>query len=346
MDEEKRLCYVAMTRAKTELILTWRRETRQFTAEGVRTVKRERSRFLDILVGEKREKDELSKESSDGLTVPTTRKKAVNDEDILRLRKMAAQGQKQRTSQSGQNFSSRTRSYSTRAPQAPVTMSRPATKLEGTARVYGNRSYPARTPQSPVTLPRPVTKLEGTASVYGNRKSSPTDSVSRKSGSGAPDEVRSKPIHRKLDDRAVNSDTVQRPSSSEGPRRDFSKQLRQGTPTRQRAENDDRGVHTSSGQTSSSAEGSDAKRASLKQQRQEEPTRQHTVSKSSKPRPDSTWFYPIGSSVAHKSHGKGVVLPPPATDPNGESDMLVRVKFLNGQTLTFSALGADLIPTL
>jgi len=337
-----------MTRAKTELILTWRRETRQFTAEGVRTVKRERSRFLDILVGEKGQKAEMSKESSDGFTVPTTRKKAVNDEEILRLRRMAGQGQNKRTSHAGQKYPSRSRSFTTRTPQTPVTLPRPATKLEGTASVYGNKSYTTRTPQAPVTLPRPVTKLEGTASVYGNRKSSPIDSVSRKSVRAAPDEVRSKSVHRKLDDRAVNSGTGQHPSSPEGhdARRDFPKQQREGASTRPRAENDDRGVSTRSGQTSSPAVGPDGKQTSFQQKRPEEPIRQQAASKSSKPRPDSTWFYPVGSSVAHKSHGKGVVLPPPATDPSCESDMLVRVKFSNGQTLTFSALGADLIPTL
>lgn len=50
LEEERRLCYVAMTRAKTELFLTWRKEVPIFTTAGIRTVKKERSRFLDVLV--------------------------------------------------------------------------------------------------------------------------------------------------------------------------------------------------------------------------------------------------------------------------------------------------------
>jgi hypothetical protein len=53
LEEEKRLCYVAMTRAKTELFLTWRNFYGQETPEGWRQACRKRSRFLDILVGDK-----------------------------------------------------------------------------------------------------------------------------------------------------------------------------------------------------------------------------------------------------------------------------------------------------
>jgi hypothetical protein len=60
LEEERRLCYVAMTRAKTELQLTWRREVAMFTSEGIRTDKRKRSRFLDILIGDKKDKQSSS----------------------------------------------------------------------------------------------------------------------------------------------------------------------------------------------------------------------------------------------------------------------------------------------
>jgi DNA helicase II / ATP-dependent DNA helicase PcrA len=53
LDEERRLCYVAMTRAKNNLIMTWRREVSIFHGESFRTVERERSRFLDLLVVKK-----------------------------------------------------------------------------------------------------------------------------------------------------------------------------------------------------------------------------------------------------------------------------------------------------
>ena len=51
LDEERRLCYVAMTRAKNQLIMTWRREVAVFSSEDsfMAVVPKERSRFLNIL---------------------------------------------------------------------------------------------------------------------------------------------------------------------------------------------------------------------------------------------------------------------------------------------------------
>ena len=54
-EEEKRLCYVAMTRAKSELVMSWRKEVPIFTADGIRTMLKKRSRFLDVLTSKKGE---------------------------------------------------------------------------------------------------------------------------------------------------------------------------------------------------------------------------------------------------------------------------------------------------
>jgi ATP-dependent exoDNAse (exonuclease V) beta subunit len=53
MEEEKRLCYVAMTRAKTRLVLTWRKEVTMWSSwsdDGAKASTKERSRFLNALV--------------------------------------------------------------------------------------------------------------------------------------------------------------------------------------------------------------------------------------------------------------------------------------------------------
>ena len=42
---------------------------------------------------------------------------------------------------------------------------------------------------------------------------------------------------------------------------------------------------------------------------------------------DSTLFYPVGSGVKHRLHGKGVVQNPPNADAEFAEKMLVRVKF-------------------
>ena len=56
MQEERRLCYVAMTRAKSRLVLTWRQQILSFSnwsADGPKTFEKQRSRFLDNLLGSK-----------------------------------------------------------------------------------------------------------------------------------------------------------------------------------------------------------------------------------------------------------------------------------------------------
>ena len=47
---------------------------------------------------------------------------------------------------------------------------------------------------------------------------------------------------------------------------------------------------------------------------------------------DSTLFFPVGSSVRHKLHGRGVVQAPPDSDSEFSEKMLVRVKFIEEST--------------
>lgn len=54
LEEERRLCYVAMTRAKTRLTMTWRKEVTSFAKWNVKSSakhRKSRSRFLDVIVG-------------------------------------------------------------------------------------------------------------------------------------------------------------------------------------------------------------------------------------------------------------------------------------------------------
>ena len=69
LNEERRLCYVAMTRAKTHLIMTWRKEVTTFFGQGFKVNKAERSRFLDALMSKKKGKN------------PATTKRANSPED-------------------------------------------------------------------------------------------------------------------------------------------------------------------------------------------------------------------------------------------------------------------------
>ena len=49
---------------------------------------------------------------------------------------------------------------------------------------------------------------------------------------------------------------------------------------------------------------------------------------------DSTMFFPVGSTVAHLTHGEGKVLPPPKSNDR-EASMLVTVAFSNGMKINF-----------
>lgn len=71
-------------------------------------------------------------------------------------------------------------------------------------------------------------------------------------------------------------------------------------------------------------------------------SRQRATDKNESKQPDSTWFFPVGSSVVHLTHGAGTVLAPPPNNADGE--MLVRVKFAGGKEVDVLAMGTDLFP--
>lgn len=56
---------------------------------------------------------------------------------------------------------------------------------------------------------------------------------------------------------------------------------------------------------------------------------------------DSTWFFPVGSTVQHKTHGRGIVLPSAAS-----VNMMVRVRFASGDELEFPVHGSEISPVI
>ena len=54
---------------------------------------------------------------------------------------------------------------------------------------------------------------------------------------------------------------------------------------------------------------------------------------------DASWFYPVGSSVTHKTLGKGIVLSPKSISTSNDA-MLVHIKFLNGKSQSRSCRNA------
>lgn len=120
-EEEKRLCYVAMTRAKTELVMSWREEVPVFTSVGIRTVKRKRSRFLDVLV---------SKPRSNG-----TQKGSPINGPLSRMTEKAI-------TSSARDFSSGSHRGSVRmAPPSVNKKAQQPQKLTGTGSVYAKKIH-------------------------------------------------------------------------------------------------------------------------------------------------------------------------------------------------------------
>jgi DNA helicase II / ATP-dependent DNA helicase PcrA len=69
--------------------------------------------------------------------------------------------------------------------------------------------------------------------------------------------------------------------------------------------------------------------------------RDNTSKRNQNQKLDSTWFFPIGSSVKHFKYGQGKVLPPP---PDQDGEMMVKVKFQEGMELILPAMTKDLFP--
>lgn len=84
--EERRLLYVAMTRAKTYLCMSWRKSVDYFSGQGIATREGKRSRFLNILVGKKND-TRTKGDVKGGSKAPQLRKSNVTE---VRQRKFSS----------------------------------------------------------------------------------------------------------------------------------------------------------------------------------------------------------------------------------------------------------------
>lgn len=256
LEEEKRLCYVAMTRAKTELIMTWRREVPVFTKEGIRSFPRNRSRFLDVLTQPQGKNSKKEGQPTDN-----------GNHDVAKP--MGSSGS---TSMVARAMSQPTRSFST-----------------------SRSSYD----QAISSRKQTAEKFIGTAGVYGKTLSSFERAAPSTMSSNSPD------AKRRINYSVDKSKSVQ-PQSVARKKVVVSANVKYATST-----------------------------ASV-------PTAAIAKKQAPASKPDSTWFFPVGTSVSHNKLGKGVVLPP-KSNLSGEA-MLVHVQFLNGEKREFPVDGPDLSP--
>ena len=168
LEEEKRLCYVAMTRAKTELILTWRKEVPVFTSAGIRTVSKKRSRFLNVLTSKKGRKKanepqgsaapkkKSSKQSLDGTNAVFSKRRTLQQPDRERKSNSRSLSTTSRPQQAAKSepYPPRPRYSSGQPSNLPQRNRR---QRNGTQGVYSRRSPgipaayqpPSSTPPSP-----------------------------------------------------------------------------------------------------------------------------------------------------------------------------------------------------
>jgi ATP-dependent exoDNAse (exonuclease V) beta subunit len=120
LEEEKRLCYVAMTRAKTQLVLTWRKEVTNFASwsdDGPRTAAKDRSRFLDALVSKK-------SKAGDSTGPKSKQAKARDSDQLLRQRRGSATTAGSQPRRSSPNAPMPSRAYSSTAVSTKTNVDR------------------------------------------------------------------------------------------------------------------------------------------------------------------------------------------------------------------------------
>ena len=164
LEEEKRLCYVAMTRAKTELFLTWRKEVSVFTKEGIRTITRHRSRFLNILVGKKPSEEETSE-----LERAMSSRRPPNSATVPR-KTLSAKTERSYTSTSER---SRVPYREWQSKPKPVVVPPKVNNREGTTSVYAAKAAP-------------LAVKPGILSPSSRRLSGPSQPASPRSGAAPP----------------------------------------------------------------------------------------------------------------------------------------------------------------
>ena len=151
-----------MTRAKTELCMTWRREVPIFTKLGMKRVSKNRSRFLDPLVSKAGKKASKSSKMSSSAT--GSRRSGTVD---VYSNRQNGSGNRRMNS-----FPTRTtRSFSTAKPQAPPVPSQSTPKFEGTTNILGKqRKLLPLHLASPTTSSRPQRPIQSTSASNGQRR--------------------------------------------------------------------------------------------------------------------------------------------------------------------------------
>ncbi len=271
LSEERRLCYVAMTRAKTHLVLTWRREVSYFSGTTIKTKDGVRSRFLDILVSKQGDS------SNQGKSKPKAQvMRSPLSSDKNSLRDMNQLGY---------------------VPKKAVHADAKSSTSVRTFRKSWDSSSHTKSIREGSLID---SKLP--ASSVNCRQLSPMSRMRNNQVQGSSDRRQVNPsshsIRPKNGEREVSSHST--PRNISHPAISYVKPIR----------NEPKPLLSV--------------------------PRTHSADNIRDDRPpdyiDSTMFFPVGSYVKHRLHGRGVVQTPPNADAEFIEKMLVRVKFIDGNT--------------
>jgi len=291
LSEERRLCYVAMTRAKTHLIMTWRREVSYFTGAGLRTKEADRSRFLDILVSKqegKPKREVVHNRSITSLNSPSQRAAMSNSRPTQNnsFRKGDFHNES-KTSTNAKSPLQRNSFYQKSSDQLDSDRKRSfhnESAMGNAANLIkrDKKSWDSWTPSHQKKSLREVPTIRQIRS----------PSVGPE---GTQDMVSSQCIKR----HKRNDDVAQRPPRPSPISQRRTHSFEQPIPSIRRNEISTRG------------------------------NRNNSFKSDPPPETDSTLFFPVGSIVKHRVHGHGIVQHPPPGDVNFVENMLVRVRFEN-----------------
>ena len=326
LSEERRLCYVAMTRAKTHLVLTWRREVSYFAGSAFKTKDADRSRFLNILVS-KREGAKKPKASSSaglGKRSQTQAKKKQKSLNSMTKRELHSEANKYLSTNPTTGLRPKPRQSRKQVPVKGGHNSDANREMHGGASAYVE--------VDPITGLRPRQRQVNSQTKRGiHNEARSTKPANRprpsiKSWDDWEPSSLKKPIE---ETPKIRRSLVQAKSNSPPPNNTRPPSTGRGyIGQQQRREIGKRELTTSSIRRRSEVT------SNRTQNVKPIPSLTHPQRKSRDiigelpPEMDSTMFYPVGSAVKHKFHGRGIVQEPPKADyAEFAEKMLVRVKF-------------------
>jgi hypothetical protein len=369
-----------MTRAKTELLMTWRKEVPIFTKEGIRTVKKTRSRFLDVLVkktgtdseavkGEKGERKNekkatgtshvFQKKSSalDAVTLSEGRRQYSTFQSAQSKSRQALNSS-QRSRKSLYDFDARLpsrgptnnelsanrkslhkvtatlpsndQSKSSQSVSATTSSATGSGRLSTTKPDRSLYDFDARLPvrNPPNNAPSAISKTlyNVTATLpYTDRFFGYQSAPSIKSSAVSPGQTSTM---QQIEAGHASSDPA---ASSPLPSRLISTQKRTGTKSN---------ISGRSPQRNNALNTFKATPSDYQVTSKPSPPNSKAFEKNTEPKPmDSTWFYPVGSVVRHKTFGRGVVVQP---GQSAEQKLNVLVHFDNGEKKEFCATGNEI----